>query len=108
MKHLSIRTAFMALLCAATLLGGAAWAAPQPQPVTVNFDHLSTGFELDGVHRDLPCESCHINAVFKGTPRKCGVCHITGSTFNATPKTATHIMSTNNCAACHDTTSFRP
>ena len=23
-------------------------------------------------------------------------------------KTATHIMSTNNCAACHDTTSFRP
>jgi hypothetical protein len=77
-------------------------------PITVPFDHLSTGFELDGVHRDLPCESCHLNAIFKGTPRNCGICHITGSTFNATPKTATHIMSTNNCAACHDTTSFRP
>src|ERR1019366_10765559 len=77
-------------------------------PITVPFDHLSTGFELDGVHRDLPCESCHLNAVFKGTPRNCGVCHITGSTFNATPKTATHIQSTNNCAACHDTNSFRP
>ena len=63
----------------------AAAAAP---PITVPFDHLSTGFELDGVHRDLPCESCHLNAVFKGTPRNCGICHITGSIFNATPKTA--------------------
>ncbi len=57
-------------------------------PITVPFDHLPTGFELDGVHRDLPCEACHLNAVFKGTPRDCGVCHITGSVFNATPKTA--------------------
>src|ERR1700682_2248173 len=81
-------------------------AAGMP-PITVAFDHLSTGFELDGVHRDLPCESCHLNAIFKGTPRNCGVCHIAGSTFNATPKTATHIQSTNNCAACHDTTAFR-
>src|SRR5208337_4895922 len=56
-------------------------------PITVAFDHLPTGFELDGVHRDLPCESCHLNAVFKGTPRDCGTCHIAGSQFNATPKT---------------------
>ena len=80
-------------------------AAP---PITIPFDHLTTGFELDGVHRDLPCEACHLNAVFKGTPRNCGTCHITGSQFNATPKTATHIPSTNNCAACHNTISFRP
>ncbi len=83
-------------------------AAAGTPPITVPFDHFSTGFELDGVHRDLPCESCHLNAIFKGTPRNCGLCHITGSTYNATPKTATHIQSTNNCAACHDTTSFRP
>jgi len=83
-------------------------AAASTPPITVPFDHMSTGFELDGVHRDLPCESCHLNAIFKGTPRNCGVCHIAGSTYNATPKTATHIQSTNNCAACHDTTSFRP
>jgi hypothetical protein len=80
-------------------------AAP---PITVPFDHLTTGFELDGVHRDLPCESCHLNAVFRGTPRNCGTCHITNSLFNATPKTMTHIPSTNNCAACHNTNSFRP
>ncbi len=77
-------------------------------PITVPFDHLTTGFELDGLHRDLPCEACHLNAIFKGTPRDCGTCHITGSPFNATPKTATHIPTTNLCAACHDTNSFRP
>jgi hypothetical protein len=77
-------------------------------PITVPFDHLTTGFELDGVHRDLPCESCHLNAVFRGTPRDCGTCHIKGSLFNATPKTQTHIPSTNKCAACHNTISFRP
>ena len=77
-------------------------------PITVAFDHFTTGFELDGVHRDLPCESCHLNAIFKGTPRNCGTCHITGSPFNATPKTATHIPSTNDCAACHNTIAFRP
>jgi nitrate/TMAO reductase-like tetraheme cytochrome c subunit len=77
-------------------------------PITVPFDHLTTGVELDGVHRDLPCESCHLNAVFRGTPRNCGTCHTKGSLFNATPKTATHISSTNNCAACHNTISFRP
>ncbi len=83
-------------------------AAATPAPITVPFDHFTTGFELDGVHRDLPCESCHLNAVFKATPRTCGACHMSGSQFNATPKTATHIPSTNNCIACHNTTSFRP
>jgi mono/diheme cytochrome c family protein len=83
-------------------------AAAGTPPITVSFDHFSTGFELDGVHRDLPCESCHLNAVFRGTPRTCGLCHITGSVYNATPKTQTHIQSSNNCVACHNTISFRP
>ncbi len=83
-------------------------AAQSAQPITVPFDHLSTGFELDGLHRDLPCESCHLNAVFKGTPRDCGTCHVTGSRFNATAKPAWHIPSSNDCAACHNTISFRP
>jgi hypothetical protein len=90
------------------MLGVVVALAAAAAPITVPFDHLATGFELDGVHRDLPCESCHLNAVFKGTPRSCGLCHITGSVFNATPKIATHIQSTNNCAACHNTISFRP
>src|ERR1035438_7444508 len=104
--------AFIALaLLATALVVLVRWmraAAAGAAPITLSFDHLSTGFELDGVHRDLPCESCHLNAVFKGTPKNCGVCHITGSVYNATPKTQTHIQSSNNCAACHDTIAFRP
>src|SRR3984957_2540849 len=96
-----------ALALAAVMLSPPLGAAAV-SPITVPFDHLPTGFELDGVHRDLPCESCHLNAVFRGTPRDCGTCHITGSLFDATPKTATHIPSTNNCPACHNTISFRP
>ena len=72
------------------------------------FDHLATGFELDGVHRDLPCESCHLNAVFKGTPTDCGTCHITGSPYNATPKTADAHADHELLRACHNTISFRP
>ena len=101
-----IRTAALVLLALLLPLLGRA-SAPTPS-ITVSFDHLATGFELDGLHRDLPCESCHLNAVFRGTPRNCGVCHIQGSKFNATSKTQTHIPSTNNCAACHDTASFGP
>ena len=88
--------------------GGAAAPAAPTAPITVPFDHLTTGFELDGVHRDLPCEACHLNAVFRGTPRDCGTCHTAGSQFNATPKTTNHVPSTNNCAACHNTIAFRP
>jgi hypothetical protein len=95
-------------LAVLTLVPVAGFAAAATPPITVPFDHLTTGFELDGVHRDLPCEFCHLNAVFKGTPRYCGTCHITGSQYNATPKNATHIQSTNNCAECHNTISFRP
>ena len=32
---------------------GAARAPAAAPPITVPFDHLPTGFELDGVHRDL-------------------------------------------------------
>ena len=85
-----------------------AFGAEKASPVTIPFDHFSTGFELEGVHRELPCESCHINAIFKGTPRNCATCHIQGSPYNATPKTTTHIPSSNNCAACHNTIAFRP
>ena len=109
-QHRSIH--YLAALLVLLVMGLArlppAAAASAAAPITVPFDHLTTGFELDGVHRDLPCESCHVNAVFYGTPRDCGSCHTTGSQFNATPKTATHIPSTNNCAACHNTISFRP
>ena len=73
-----------------------------------NFDHLTTGFELIGQHRDLPCESCHANAMFKGTPTDCGACHGIGTTVRATAKPANHILSTDRCASCHTPIAWNP
>jgi hypothetical protein len=72
------------------------------------FDHLTTGFELLGQHRDLPCEACHANAVFKGTPRECGACHGVGTTIRATSKTANHILSSDRCDSCHTPVAWKP
>ena len=72
------------------------------------FDHLTTGFELTGAHRDVTCESCHVNAVFKGTPRVCAACHSRGTLVSATPKPSNHIMTTERCGDCHTTSAFLP
>src|SRR5437016_11625612 len=72
------------------------------------FDHLTTGFELIGQHRDLPCEACHANAVFKGTPKDCGACHGVGTSVRATAKPANHILSTDQCGSCHTPIAWNP
>ncbi|TLY59340.1 MAG: hypothetical protein E6K51_02390, partial [Gammaproteobacteria bacterium] len=74
----------------------------------LNFDHLTTGFELTGQHRDLPCESCHVNAIFKGTPTDCGACHGIGTVVRATAKPRNHILSTDQCGACHTPVAWNP
>ena len=84
--------------------------APTASAVQIrdSFDHLTTGFELLGQHRDLPCESCHANALFKGTPRECSACHGVGTAIRATAKTATHILSTDRCDSCHTPNAWIP
>jgi Cytochrome c7 and related cytochrome c len=72
------------------------------------FDHLTTGFELRDAHRDMACEYCHVNGVFKGTPRTCEGCHTIGSRISATPKPPKHIFSADNCALCHAGYNFAP
>jgi hypothetical protein len=64
-----------------------------------NFDHVKTGFPLTGVHANERCESCHLNGVFKGTPRDCSTCHTTGSRWAR----SNVVMP---CEACHGTQSF--
>jgi len=76
--------------------------------IRANFDHLTTGFELIGQHRDLPCESCHANAIFKGTSTDCGSCHGVGTAIRATAKPANHILSTDQCASCHTPVAWNP
>src|SRR5437764_986226 len=93
---------------AALLLGLAFAPSVSAAPAHANFDHLTTGFELTGQHRDLPGESCHVNSIFQGTPKECGACHGIGSLVRATSKPASHILSTDQCGACHTPIAWNP
>src|SRR4051794_8971995 len=73
-----------------------------------SFDHLTTGFELQGAHRDMSCEYCHVQGVFKGTPRTCEGCHTIGTRISATPKPPTHLVTTSRCVLCHAIYNFKP
>ena len=55
------------------------------------FNHMTTGFPLDGRHLNVPCETCHMNGVFEGTPRKCELCHIQGNPRSAVYMPDTHV-----------------
>jgi hypothetical protein len=99
MRVLTLLTLLLALTLAPATFG----AQQRSQ-----FDHLTTGFELTGQHRDLPCEECHASAIFKGTPRDCAACHGIGSSVRATAKSANHILSTEQCDSCHATVAWVP
>jgi hypothetical protein len=73
-----------------------------------NFDHVKTGFPLTGVHTNERCESCHLNGMFKGTPRDCSTCHTAGSRWarSNTLKPQNHLPTMQACDACHGTQSF--
>lgn len=73
-----------------------------------SFDHFTTGFVLDGAHLNVDCETCHVNAVFQGTPSDCGSCHSTGGRIAASPKPVNHVPSTDFCEDCHRTTAWFP
>jgi hypothetical protein len=84
-------------------------AAPRASAVQrTQFDHLTTGFELQGAHRDLSCEYCHQKGVFRGTPRTCVGCHTIGTRIGATPRPATHIPTQDDCQLCHSVYNFAP
>jgi len=97
-----IRLVFVLLL--GVLAGGTVFA----QGAGRQFDHVTTGYELTGSHRVQSCESCHVDAVFNGTPRACFSCHSPGSRVGATPKPAGHILSGEQCGACHSTATWSP
>jgi hypothetical protein len=69
------------------------------------FNHLSTGYPLTGVHTTVACEACHVGGVFVGTPRACDGCHATGKRVVATPKSLKHIVTDAPCETCHFNTS---
>ncbi len=70
-----------------------------------DFNHMTTGFPLSGVHAAVACETCHAGGVFKGTPRNCDGCHAPGGRVVATPKSTNHIVTDAPCEICHFNTS---
>lgn len=75
---------------------------------TIKFDHIQTGFNLTGAHILVRCESCHVQGVFKGTPRDCATCHMPGNRMGATAKPDRHVPTTAPCESCHRTTGWTP
>lgn len=75
---------------------------------SIKFDHIQTGFNLTGAHILARCESCHIQGVFKGTPRDCSTCHMAGNRMGATAKPSQHVPTTAPCESCHRTTGWTP
>jgi len=94
------------LLAMMTLLLSLAGNARAGQIGPTKFDHLTTGYELLNAHLNVPCESCHVGAIFKGTPRDCASCHSRGSRIAATVKPQNHVMSSSQCDACHTTVAW--
>jgi hypothetical protein len=63
-----------------------------------NFDHNLSNFPLTGLHVDLACEKCHINAQFAGLSTACSSCHA-DPVFHAG-------MFGLECATCHSTNNW--
>lgn len=58
------------------------------------FDHNLAAFKLEGKHTDVPCENCHQNGQYKGTPQDCYSCHKADDEHNGQYGTA--------CETCHN------
>lgn len=62
------------------------------------FDHSSTRFILTGSHINVECKACHINGIYKNTPRDCYSCHAAKDVHKGEYG--------QNCGACHQTTTW--
>jgi len=62
-----------------------------------NFDHTKTGWLLEGRHRLLKCEACHIKGTFLLDKTECAHCH---QDFHEGEYG-------NECAECHTQDTFR-
>jgi hypothetical protein len=65
-----------------------------------NFDHAITGFPLVGKHASAACTSCHVNGVFKGTPKVCAACHAKDDAHNG--------QFGADCGSCHSPAGWLP
>ncbi|MEN8206865.1 MAG: hypothetical protein ABFS24_12755, partial [Pseudomonadota bacterium] len=85
------------------------------QPVGVNaaesqsgFNHFSTGFPLEGAHKDAQCTSCHLRGLFEGTPVTCAACHNQASQMPGDVLPQNHIQTNQMCDECHAEQFWKP
>ncbi|MDO8716043.1 MAG: hypothetical protein Q7J73_04475 [Dehalococcoidales bacterium] len=62
-------------------------------------DHAKTAFPLTLKHTGVPCASCHINGIYKGTPKDCYSCHQKDDTHKGLYGT--------DCAQCHNAVDWK-
>jgi Cytochrome c7 and related cytochrome c len=112
-----LRQFFCALLFVCVCIGATAPHPVQAQSsgggavaVDRNFDHGKTSFPLTGAHQRVTCETCHLNAIFKGLPTKCADCHSGAKVGGpmAPGRPTAHIPSGDACTDCHVTTKWKP
>ncbi len=99
----SFATVLVAAL-AILLTSIAANGSQRPHGITDRFDHDISGFVLEGGHEAVPCEGCHRNRVFAGTPRSCANCH---NSILAEGKGPRHIPTALGCETCHSVEEWR-
>ena len=68
-----------------------------------NYDHFQHGFDLDGAHMLVSCESCHKAGVFQGTPTECAICHDGSVYYAETSLSSAHMPVSGFCESCHIT-----
>lgn len=101
MQHRNNLRRLLTGLVSLWLLAGMAAASAEERRTGSNFDHFATGFPLTGAHAQAECQTCHLQGVFKGTPRQCEVCHTQGSRIASTFKPSNHPRTAMPCSQCH-------
>ena len=96
----------------ATRQGGlvrvAATSASAVSGQPAGFDHSNTGFVLEGAHAPADCSACHLQGVFKGTPKQCISCHSSGSRMSGQYIPSDHIKTMSLCEECHSSQQWTP
>lgn len=90
-------------------LVSALWSLLSSQPAgaqQTGFDHTATRFLLTGAHEQVPCESCHQQGIFRGTPTDCSFCHGASGSRAKSVRPFNHPQTTNRCQDCHVTTTW--
>jgi len=62
---------------------------------------------IEGQHEAVLCESCHVDAVFTGTPRACEGCHLADYQATTNPDHTLLGLET-ACGGCHTAKAWRP